>query len=82
MANSKTGAPATVRPRVRMSVVKIHDVNSPDVLSGKVPLGHREQKDDKVISGEPVTYPQAISLFGQEVADQLFAGVKEEQRDG
>jgi hypothetical protein len=76
----REGSPATVRPKVRMGVVKIHGPESLDVLSGKVPLGYREQKDDKVVIGEPVTYKQAVETFGLGVADRLFAGIKEEDR--
>jgi hypothetical protein len=69
---------ATITVRVQQAAVKIHGENSPDVLSGKVSVGHREE----VASGEKlreINYETAVELFGIEDADELFRGVKEEQ---
>ena len=69
---------ATIAVRVQQAAVKIHGENSPDVLSGRLPVGHREQ----VASGEKlreINYETAVELFGVEDADELFRGAKEDQ---
>lgn len=69
-------AETTVKARVNMSAVKIHGPNSPDVLSGRVALGHREDiqtEGEKIIE---VTYEQACKLWGKENADTLFQSAK------
>jgi len=73
----KEQSKGTVLARVKQDGVKIHGPNSPDVLSGKVPEGHREVVFGKE-SFREVDYQTAVELWGQETADQLFSGVKEE----
>lgn len=72
---------ATITATARMGGVKIHGPNSPDVLSGKYPLGYKEHcvdfGEDAVQSVE-VNYETAVVLWGVETADKLFAGVKED----
>lgn len=64
-----------IKARATIGAVKIHRENSPDVISGKVPLGHREEiqmdEPEQVIE---LTYEQCVEYFGQETADELFKG--------
>jgi hypothetical protein len=72
---------ATVKARARMGAVKIHGANSPEVLSGRVPEGFREEietEGDKIIE---VTREQAEAMWGKDMADSLFRGLEEEPRD-
>lgn len=78
----KKGASSTATVRVRCAPVKIHGENSPDVLSGKVELGHREPITPGEPSMQEVTYEQAAEMFGKEAADGLFRGVKQEDDNG
>ena len=79
MAEKET-AGATIPVRVGMTGRKVHGPNSPDVIEGRVSLGHR---DEAFTVGVPtiqeVDYDTAVSLFGQEKADELFRGVKEDE---
>ena len=68
--------PGRIRARSRFNVVKIHGANSPQVLAGEVPLGHRETISDQVEQYIELDYDQAVEMFGQENADELFKGVK------
>ena len=67
-----------VRARVRLGGHKIHGPNSPDVLTGKVPLGHRETVEFEEGSAEQLVeldYESFASLVGREKADEVFKGV-------
>lgn len=66
----------TVPVKIRQSQTKIHGPNSPQVISGEVPLGHAEE-----IPGEAaerlveLNYESAVALLGVTAADELFKGV-------
>lgn len=62
--------------RAKVGAVKTHGPNSPDVLSGKVPLGFDESIETEGPQLMEVDYEQAVELFGRENADQLFAAAK------
>lgn len=72
---------ATIQAKARQDAVKIHGPNSPQVLSGEVPLGHREpiqnESGDQIVE---LTYVQCVEMFGQEWADDRFRGVPQEER--
>jgi hypothetical protein len=65
--------PGKIRAKVTISAVKVHGPNSPDVLSGKVKLNHREVID--VSSSEQtieLTEEEVRKMFGDEIADRWF----------
>lgn len=71
---------ATIPVKASFAGTKIHGPNSPLVLSGEVPVGHREDVPfegggTKVVE---VNYQTAVEMFGVEEADKLFAGLTEE----
>ena len=66
-----------VKARVRQAGVKIHGPNSPDVISGKVPLGHREAVDfgedsERLVELDRETFTR---MFGEDTAKVVFEGV-------
>lgn len=66
-----------VTARARQAGVKIHGPNSPDVLTGKVPVGHREVIDfgenaEQLIELDRDTF---AAMFGEEKANEVFKGV-------
>lgn len=65
--------PAKVKCKVNMAATKIHGPNSPDVLAGRVPLGHCEDVPfDEPEQYIEVSYAEAVEAFGVEAADKLF----------
>jgi hypothetical protein len=62
----------TIQARARMSATKIHGPNSPDVISGRVPEGYREDVQCEGPKMIEVDYDQAVFLWGKETADELF----------
>lgn len=72
--------PAKVPVKVSVGAVKIHGPNSPQVLSGEIAEGHREKLDTEGPTVQQIDYETAVKWFGQEKADELFAGVPEEDR--
>jgi hypothetical protein len=76
---------AKVPARARMAGVKIHGPNSPEVLSGSVPLGYRETVDFRENAEQLIEmdFDQCVAAFGVETAKLLFAGIMpEEANDG
>lgn len=71
---------ATVPVKVEVGAVKIHGPNSPQVLSGEIPEGHREKLDTEGPTIQQVDYATAVNMFGKDKADELFAGIPEEDR--
>ena len=68
-----------VKARVRLGAAKIHGPNSPDVITGKVPLGYREKVEFDAESAEQLVeldYETFASLVGREKADEVFRGVE------
>jgi hypothetical protein len=68
-----------VRARVRLGASKIHGPNSPEVLTGQVSLGHRENVEFDGESAEQIVeldYESFASLVGREKADEVFRGVE------
>lgn len=66
-------AQATIRAKATLTATKIHGPNSPDVLSGRVPLGYEESIEmDEPEQYVELTYLEAVEMFGQEQADALF----------
>lgn len=66
-----------LRAKATIGAEKIHGPNSPLVISGQVPLGHREP----IEVSEPEQYvelskAQCADMFGQEKADELFKGAQ------
>lgn len=77
MPEYKVSEGGTVKARVRQAGVKIHGENSPDVISGKVPLGHREQVDFGE-NGEQLVeldYAAFAAIVGEDKANEVFEGV-------
>lgn len=72
----KENPPGRVKARVTMAAVKTHGPNSPDVISGKVPLGHQEE-----IHIEPsqrlieLSEQEVRESLGDEIADEWFGRV-------
>jgi len=60
-----------IKARVTFQAVKTHGPNSPDVLSGKVPEGHREEI---AVESSPrmveMTEEDARKLLGDEIVDE------------
>jgi hypothetical protein len=71
---------ATVPVRVKLGAVKVHGPNSPAVLDGSVPEGHRERLETEGPTIQQIDYETAVKMFGREKADDLFQGVPEEDR--
>jgi hypothetical protein len=72
MTTHKEKPSGTVRAGATLALTKIHGPNSPQVLSGAVAEGFEETIPGyrKVIE---VDYDKAVSLWGEETADELFA---------
>lgn len=72
--NTRSEQPGRVTAKVRLGVTKIHGPESPDVVSGRVPLGHREliQDDQTPLTTMELTYEQACQLWGDEAALAVF----------
>ena len=77
---NKQDTPATVPVKVDVGAVKIHGPNSPQVLSGEIPEGFRERLETTGPTIQQIDYATAVSMFGKEKADELFAGIPEEDR--
>lgn len=80
MPEFKVGENGKVRARVRQGGVKIHRHNSPDVITGKVPYGHREKVDfgenaEQLIELDRETFAK---YFGEDKAAEVFKGVTDE----
>ena len=71
-------AKTAVQVRVRQGRVKIHGPNSPDVISGKVPKGFREELTPSEPQLHEINYNDAVALFGKEWADERFPNNQEE----
>jgi hypothetical protein len=71
MTTHKEKPTGTIRAGATLEVSKIHGPESPQVLSGEVPLGHVEPipGSKKIIE---VDYDKAVSMWGEEAADDLF----------
>jgi hypothetical protein len=68
-----------VKARVRQAGVKIHGPNSPDVITGKVPLGFRETVDfgengEQLVELDRAAFAQ---MFGEDEANRVFEGVND-----
>lgn len=77
---NKTESRATVPVKVSMGAEKIHGPNSPRVLAGEIPEGHREKLECEGPTVQQIDYASAVNMFGKEKADELFAGIPEEDR--
>jgi hypothetical protein len=62
-----------IKTKVKVTAVKIHGPNSPDVIEGRVPLDHRESvqmdQPEQIIE---LTEAQVRETFGDEIADLWF----------
>jgi hypothetical protein len=66
-----------IKAKVNMAGMKIHGENSPDVLSGRVPLGYTEPVGfDEPEQYIEMTYDETVERFGKNQADLLFKGVE------
>lgn len=74
-------AAGKIRARVRMDAVKIYRENSPDVIEGRVPLGHREPIETQSEQIIELTREQCIEMFGEEKTEMLFKGANDEQTE-
>ena len=69
----RSASEATVKCRVQMDAVVIR---GPSGIHGKPgSREHLETQTDKIVE---VTYEQAVEMFGQENADRLFIGARED----
>lgn len=66
---------ATVPARVRVGATKVHGPNSE-----LAPEGTRENVTAEGPKTIQVNYDQAVDLWGKETAEELFKGVREEDR--
>ena len=70
-------ASGKIKSRVTMEAVKIHGPNSPDVIEGRVPLGHREAIETQGEQIVELTREQCLEMFGEEETEKLFKDVTE-----
>ena len=79
---SEQAAKTKVKVKATMAAVKIHRANSPDVLSGRVPEGHKEAiaMDNPGPQLVELTYQECLMHFGPDKAEELFRGIPEEDR--
>lgn len=68
--------------KATMGAAFIYGPNNPKVLSGEVPLGHREgiAMDEPGPQLVELTYQECVAFVGEENADELFRGIPEEER--
>jgi len=65
--------PARIKVSVEAQAVKIHGPNSPDVIEGRVPEGHREALSmDRGAQRVELTEAEVRDLLGDEIADKWF----------
>lgn len=70
----KQETPAKVEVTVEIGAVKIHGPNS------HLPEGTREELETEGPKLTEITYSQAVQMFGEEKATEMFEGVPEEDR--
>jgi hypothetical protein len=70
----QSASEAKVKVKVAMGAEKIHGPNSPDVLSGKVQVGHREkvEMENPGPTVREVGFTELSSLIGEEEAKKVF----------